>query len=242
MQSLQLSGIESTLVPFPWFLAIVGLAAFILLLMVVYAFNLSRIARMMMLSSGGYSSSASFRSSYSGPTPSVAIRRRARQRQEQTEEATEGAPAAPAAALKVETGAEMQDFLKFRAQKRLGDKGLAVPKQSVLERLGAIAGTAASEEKLPGVPEEELKRLNAREETVLTELKSTPTAPTEVIERLEKLRPATAEAPRTRTDALRSSRRMTDDMLANLQAQMEKGLITRETFEELKGRLSRSPT
>jgi hypothetical protein len=189
--------ITDSLVPFTWFLVPVFIAALALALLILFAFQTSRAAKWFLYwldARGIRRPEGRFR---------ALLVRRARGRSER--------PARPAGEAQAEGEASARGFLKSRARQRLQEKTGAAPVKSVAERLELLSAAPPEVPLSPSVPEETLRRLEARKVAV-------------------------PGAPRG-SQALQASRQMTDSMLRSLEEQVRQGLLTPQTFEEMKARL-----
>ncbi len=197
--------ITDSLVPFTWFLVPVFIAALALALLLLFAFQTSRTAKWFTfwLDSRGIRRPEGRLREF--------IAHRARQRAARPAKAAE----APAA------GGEIRGFLKSRARRRLEEKVGAEPKKTVAERLDALSARPAEAPLAPSLPEETLRKLEARARVAPPGGAGAGTA---------SLRPAGSQA-------LQASRQITESMVRALEEQVRQGLLAPQTFEELKARL-----
>lgn len=190
--------ITESLVPFTWFLVPVFIAALALGLLILFAFQTSRAAKWFLFwldARGIRRPEGRFR---------TFLVRRAKQRSAR--------PSGSAGGPEAEDGVAARGFLKTRARQRLQEKTGIEPKRSVAERLDVLSAKSTETPLAPSVPEETLRRLEARARGTLRET----------------ARPA---------QALQTSRQMTESMVRSLEEQVRQGLLTPQTFEELKARL-----
>ncbi len=194
--------ITDSLVPFTWFLVPVFIAALALALLLLFAFQTSRTAKWFTfwLDSRGIRKPEGRLRAF--------IAERARQR-----------AARPAKPAEVPGGeAAARGFLKSRARQRLQEKTGAEPKKSVAERLEVLSAKSPEVPLAPSVPEETLRKLEARARA----------APGEA---------GTAALRSGGIQALQASRQITESMVRSLEEQVRQGLLAPQTFEELKARL-----
>lgn len=216
------SPLTEYLVPFSWFLVPVLIAALSLALLLLFALQASRAARWFLFG-------AEARGLRRTQSRALALlRRRARERVAPTSPAPAPQAGAPGAASAPSERPSPVGFLKSRARRRLQQKAGVETQRSAAERLSALAETPAEPPLAPALPEEALRRLEVRARELLKDIPGGPRAPSA----------GGAERRRGAGEAIQTSRRMTDSILENLEAQARQGLISARTFEELKGRLA----